>query len=202
MRTNLFLLPILLTLSTITQAQKSKPTVEEFKKLGRDSLIKMAIAKINDSTFHAKYYDRVTVKANATTVQVEFELSIRLRSGKNCFYDNVSVGLLNGTTGTGVSGDCDKVTYYKPTSSSQKKIDFVFASINKSDEIGHLPGNKIPEGATMTIDEHSSYYYVEFSDESTFSHYKIDKSSGKISEAGHKEYARPEKDPDNWEIIH
>lgn len=201
MRYTYILLPMLILSFFAAAAQKKTHTVDELKKLGRDSLIKMAIAKLDDSTFQAQYYDRVTVKANKTSVEVEFELSVRFKNGKKCFYDAVTVGILNGTTGKGASGDCDKISYYKPTSSMTKKIAFVFDAINKSDEIGHLPGNKIPNDATMTIEENLTCYYIEFSDYSTFSHYKIDKITGKIFDAGHKHYARSGHEKSEWEII-
>lgn len=201
MRNTIFILSLLLTGLNSVEAQQTKPTVGELVTLGRDSLIKMAIKKLNDTTFHASSYDRITVKSNATSVEVVFGLSITFKNKKTCFYDQVYVGLLNGNDGKSIAGDCKNPIFYKRSKSEQKKIDFVFDAINKSDEIGHLPGNKIPYGSTMTIEENGSYYYIEFSDDYMFSHYKIDKSSGKISEAGHKEYDRSGLEKDEWLII-
>ena len=54
----------------------------------------------------------------------------------------------------------------------------------------------------MTINEHLTYYYVENSSWSTYSHYKVDKLTGKISEAGHKHYARNgEEEKEDYEVI-
>jgi hypothetical protein len=197
MKTLLFL-PILFTLNA--SAQKPTHTVEELKKLGRDSLIKMAIREINDTAFHAQYYDVVEVRANKTSVEVDFSLSIRFHSGKKCFYEHVYVGLLNGPTGKSSSGECDEMDYYKPSKKLQKKIDFVFSSINKSSEVGPIPNNTLPAGTKMDITEYTGYYYVEVSDDITYSHYKVDRNTGKISEAGSKEYAGS-PDTDKWEII-
>jgi hypothetical protein len=192
----------ILLLPAMSFSQKKRMSVDELKKLGRDSLIKMAVKEINDSTFHPEHYDRIVVKANDTQVWVSFSLSVVLKTKKPCYYDAVGVDLANGTVSRSHSNnDCDEAGHYKPTKSIQKKIDFVFNAINKSDEVGDLPGNKVPYGTTMDISEHPTYYYVEVSSYSTFSHYKVDKITGKIYDAGHKHYARDFMEEEKWEII-
>jgi len=49
--------------------------IDSLKKLGRDSLIKLAIKKVNDPAFDPKAYDRIIVKADSSKLVVEFELS-------------------------------------------------------------------------------------------------------------------------------
>jgi hypothetical protein len=164
--------------------------LDSLKALGRDSLIKLAVKKLNEPTFNPANYDLITVKANATTLLVEFDLSVRLISPGSCYYHSVTVSLYGHGSGGSIIGDCDNVKYYNPSSSDKKSIDFVFNAINKSEEIGHIPGNKLNKGTTMEITEKPTYYYVEVSSWSTFSHYKVSKATGKISEAAHKHYDR------------
>jgi len=171
------------------------------KKLGRDSLIRLAVKEINDPEFDPGSYDRVVVKANKTMLMVSFSLSIEVKSKNSCYYNTVWVDLAGNTVSKSSTGDCDEPRYYTPSSSDQKKIQFVFDAVNKSDEIGDIKDNKIPEGTTMEISEHLTYYYVEVSSWSTFSHYKVDKSSGKVSDAGHKHYAHDFIEEEKWEII-
>lgn len=164
--------------------------LDSLKALGRDSLIKLAVKKINDPKFNPANYDLITVKASSTTLLVEFELSVRLISGNSCYYHSYTVSLYGSGSGGSITGDCDNVKYYNPSSADKKSIDFVFDAINKSDEIGHVPDKKLDKGTTMEITEKPTYYYVEVSSWSTFSHYKVSKATGKISEASHKHYDR------------
>lgn len=175
--------------------------LDSLKALGRDSLIKLAIKKINDPKFDPANYDLITVKANSKSLIVEFDLSVRLISNSSCYYHSVFVSLYGGGSGGSITGDCDNVKYYHPSAADKRSIEFVFNAINKSDEIGYVPDNKLDKGTTMTITEKPTYYYVEVSSWSTFSHYKVSKGSGKISEAGHKHYDRSnEKEDDFVEI--
>ena len=164
--------------------------LDSLKALGRDSLIKLAVKKINDPKFDPSNYDLITVKADSNSLLVEFDLSIQFISSGACYYNALTVSLY-GSGGFGsITGDCDNVKYYHPSNAVKKSIEFVFDAINKSDEIGHVPDNKLDKGTTMTITEKPTHYYVEVSSWSTFSHYKVAKGSGKISEAAHKHYDR------------
>lgn len=180
--------------------EKLKLKIDSLKKLGRDRLIELAVKKYAEQDFDANGYDRIVVKAFDDKLIVEFGLSITLIDGR-CFYDHVSVALAGGGTGSGIQGDCDQPRYHKFTDKEKKKVQFVFDSINKSDEIGHMQDHKIPAGAHMTITEKMTHYYVEMSDWSTYSHYEINKLTGKISNAGHKHYARSDEPKDDFEVI-
>jgi hypothetical protein len=175
--------------------------VESLKKLGRDSLIKLAIVKLDDPKFNPKYYDRVEVKANKTSLIVSFMISVEFHTKRSCFYDWVYVTLTDGTSGKGVQGDCEEPEYYHPSRSDRRKIDFVFDAINKDNEIGDIPDKKLSPGTTMEISEHLDYYYVEVDSWSTASDYKVNKITGKIYDAGHKHYARDHEREDEYEII-
>lgn len=65
---------IAISLPTFSISQ-NKAKIDSLKQLGRDSLIKLRIKKINDKTFEPKYYNRIIVKADATKLIVDFEVS-------------------------------------------------------------------------------------------------------------------------------
>jgi hypothetical protein len=182
-------------------AQSTDPKIDSLKKLGREALINLAIKKVNEPAFIPDNYDRITVKASKTSLLVDFEPSILFTAKKSCYFDKITVALAGNGSGRSIKGDCEEPSYYNPSQSEKDKIDFVFRSINASDEIGHIPGNKLVSGTIMSISEHSTYFYVEVSDWSTYSHYKVNRASGKISEANHKHYDRSSEPADEFEII-
>jgi hypothetical protein len=186
------------TLSAQTNPGKVKAKIDSLKKLGRDSLIKLAVAK--EKGLDAKGYDRIVVKAYEDKLVVEFSLSVKLVDG-SCYYDQVWVALVGSGTGRGIQGDCNETKYHKFSAKEKKKVQFVFDAINKSDEIGHMKDNAIPAGAHMTITEKLTCYLVEMSDWSTHSEYKVDKLTGKISNASHKHYAHSDEEKDDFEIV-
>lgn len=189
---------LFLVFCCISHAMRSQTKLDSLKALGRDSLIKLAVKKINDPNFISTNYDLIRVEANKTTLLVHFELSIHFVGARACHYDAVTIALFGSGTYSSITGDCEHVKFYDPSASDKKSIAFVFAAINKSDEVGHIPDNKLDKGTTMTITEKPTYYYVEVSSYSTYSHYKVDKISGKISEANHKHYAQEHQPANDW----
>jgi hypothetical protein len=175
--------------------------IESLKKLGHDSLIKLAIAKLDDQKFDPKYYDRIEVKANKTSLLVSFVISIKFYDTHSCFYDQVHVSLVDGTSSKSIQGDCDEPVYYHPSKSDKRKIDFVLGAINKNKEIGDVPDKKLSEGTTMEISEHPDYYLVEVDSWSTSSDYKVHKITGKIFDLGHKHYDRSNEPDNGYQII-
>jgi hypothetical protein len=180
---------------------QNKTKIDSLKKLGRDSLINLAVKKLNESAFKPNNYDRIIVKANENSLVVEFSLSIVLSDSKSCFYDFVFVALVGSGSGKSIKGDCENPKFYTFPKTDKKKINFVFDAINKSNEIGHIPNNKLDEDTKMEIVEKLNYYYVEVSNWSTFSHYKVNKLTGKIYEANHKHYDRSNEERDDFEIV-
>jgi hypothetical protein len=177
---------------------EAQTKLDSLKALGRDSLIKLAVKKVNDPEFNPANYDLITVKANATSLLVEFDLSVRFISAGSCYYHSFIVSLYGGGGGGSITGDCENIKYYNPSASDKKSIDFVFNAINKSEDIGHVPGNKLEKGTKMEITEKATYYYVEVSSWSTHSEYKVAKGTGKISEARHKHYDRSGEGKDEF----
>lgn len=180
---------------------KAQTKLDSLKALGRDSLIKLAVKKLNEPAFNPANYDIITVKANSNTLLVEFALSIQFISPGACYYHYVTVALYGHGSGGGITGDCENVKYYNPSASDKKSIDFVFNAINKSEEIGHVPDKKLDPGTTMEITEKPTYYYVEVSSWSTHSEYKVSKATGKISDASHKHYDRSGEGKDEFEEV-
>lgn len=195
--------PILFCFISFSAFSQNEIKIDSLKKLGKDSLIKLAVQRSGDKKIDPANYDRIIVRANKSSLVVEFSLSVQLITKKSCFYDHVAISLVGSGTSMNVKGDCDEPEFYSPSDPDKKKIQFVFDAINKSDEVGHLENNKISDENTMEITEHPGYYYVEISNWSTFSHYKVDKGTGKISEANHKHYAHDETESEKevWEII-
>ncbi|MBK6835250.1 MAG: hypothetical protein IPG89_13655 [Bacteroidetes bacterium] len=180
---------------------QNKAKIDSLKQLGRDSLIKLAVKKINDKNFDSKYYDHIIVKADSTKLIVEFKVSIKLKTKGLCYYDAVSISLVGSGAYKSITGDCDEPKYYKPSAKQLKKIDFVFNSINKKNEIGDIPNKKLDDGTVMEITEMLTFYHIEMSDGNTMSRYKIDKNSGRIFDAIHKHYMKDRDDPPQIEII-
>ncbi|HEY0653475.1 MAG TPA: hypothetical protein VGD65_10115 [Chryseosolibacter sp.] len=192
---------ILFTLANL-MAHATDPKIDSLKKLGRTALIELAVKKINNPAFDPQQYDRIIVKANKESLIVSFGLSVVVKSKQICYYDAVWVALAGEEmSGGSIQGVCAETPYFTRTKELQEKIDAVFEAINKSTEVGHVPDKRLPDGTSMEITEHDSYYYVETSSWSTYSHFKVDKNTGKISEAGHKHYARDPDEEERWEII-
>ncbi len=189
-----------LLIAQISFAQ-NKAKIDSLKKLGRDSLISLAVKELNEPGFDPNAYDRIIVKASSTDVIVSFDLSVTFVSKIACFYSSVDVSLIDSGSSRSVKGDCDVPKYYKVSDSIKKKIDFVFDCINKENEIGDIPDRKLDYGEDMEITEQGDHYYIEVSGWSTFSHYKIEKGTGKIYEAGHKHYDRSGYEEEKYEII-
>lgn len=189
-----------LTITSQKDPEKLKAKIDSLKKLGRDSLIRIAARNQYEQGLDPKGYDRIVVKAYEDKLVVEFGLSVTLIDG-SCFYDHVTVSLAGGGGGRGIKGDCNEPKYHKFTDKEKKKIQFVFDSINKSDEIGHLKDNKVGDGNTMTITEKLTHYFVEVSSWSTYSHYEVNKITGKITIANHKHYAHSGDEKEDYEVI-
>ncbi len=199
MRTSFFILSFFLFCTSVNAQNKAK--VDSLKKLSRDSLIKLAITKMKDPGFDPKAYDRIIVKADSSKLVVDFDLSVKFIGGNKCYYDAISVSLVGNSNGMSIVGFCDEPKFFKPSAKQQKKIDFIFEAINKENEIGNIPDKKLRNDEHMEITEKAGYYYVEFRSWTTFSHYKIQKTTGKIFDSGHKHYARSKEDKPRYEII-
>jgi hypothetical protein len=184
-----------------TSVMATNISIDSLKKLGREKLIELAAKKIDQADFKPEEYDRIVVKANSSSLIIEFGLSVLVQKKRSCFFDVVWVALAGNGDGMSIEGDCKEPVFYHRSASDQRKISFVFNAINKSNEIGHVD-NHLPEGTRMKISKHLFYYEVETSDWSTFSSFKVNKVTGRISNARHKHYSQSnEEKADDFEII-
>jgi hypothetical protein len=168
-------------------------TAAELRELPKDSLIKMAIKKINDPEFKRKEFTRTEIWTKKDEVMVKFDNVIQLVPRRGQYYSNVTVDLISGTIGRQIMGDGPddaEVHYLKPNARHKKKVKFVLKAINNSNgEVGKITEDKLPSG-TLTIIEKGMYYSVTANSQSTLSTYRIKKGSGKIYKASHKHYMR------------
>lgn len=194
------LIAILLFGPKIIFTQIKAQQIDSLSKLGKDSLVKLALKKINDPAFNPNDYKNVRVIVRKENISVNFKNNVLLVKSNSCFYSHVSVDLLGGGVSKSIEGDCDNPTYYKLTKKDEEKIDFVFNCINKSNEVGDIPEKKLPGNTTMVITEKLGYYAIEVSNYSTMSRYKINKQTGKIYDAMHKHYAQRDDETEEIEI--
>lgn len=196
----IILASILFFAPKISFTQTKIQQIDSLSKLGKDSLIKLALKKINDPAFNQNDYKNIKVIVKKDNVTVSFRNNILLIKNNSCFYSHVSVELLGGGVSKSIEGNCDNPNYYKLTKKDKEKIDFVFNCINKSNEVGDIPDKKLEGNTTMVITEKLGYYEVEVSDYSTMSRYKINKQTGKIYDAMHKHYAHSDDETEEIEI--
>jgi hypothetical protein len=164
--------------------------VSDLRKLSKDSLINMATKKIDEPSFNVNDFTSIEIWVEDNEMTVEFGYAIRFLPLKEQYYYNVSVELLSGSSSRQIMGhdkNNDNVEFFKPQK-YQAQMDFVRNAINNSNgEIGKIPEGQLPDG-TMTIQEHEKYFDISVDSESTHSYYKIEKTTGKIYDAGHKHY--------------
>lgn len=176
--------------------------VEELVQLPKDTLVKMAIKKIDEPSFDVRDFDQIEIWADENDVTVMFDHAIRFIPRKGQYYYSATVDLISGTKGRSILGspDQDELEFYKPKQKHKEKIQFVLNSINKSNgEIGKIPEGKLPDGI-MTITEKAGHYEISVDSKSTSSDYKIKKGSGKIYDGRHKHMAHDQSQPKRRQI--
>jgi hypothetical protein len=191
---------LLLFSATLLFSQK-KERIDSLKKLGRDSLVKLAVKKLKDPAFDPELYDRISVKAYPASLLVSFEVSVLIYSESSCYYKAVYIPLVGDGIGRTIRGKCADPEFYRPSPGDKKKIKFIFDAINKSNEVGDVPDNKLDPGTFMEISELPHHYYVEVSSWGSFSFYKVDKATGKISGAGHEHLYHSVETEDRFELV-
>ena len=150
----------------------------------------MAAQKIDEPSFNVNDFTAIEIWVEGDEMTVEFGYAIRFIPAKEQYYYNVSVELPSGSSSRQIIGydkNNETVTFFKP-SKFKTQVDFVRNAINNSHgEIGKITEGELPDG-TMTIQEHETYYDISVDSESTHSYYKIEKTTGKVYDAGHKHY--------------
>ncbi|WP_425628727.1 hypothetical protein [Cellulophaga lytica] len=188
---------ILITLiSSSSYAQKTKKfkmtkEVKELVKLGKDSIIKLALPLV-DKNARLENFPKTSVQSNGKELYVIFYNPVMYLPINTVFYDNASVNL---TTASGskstVANPLDfnnqkNIPYYVQTESIKKNIAFVCNAIDSFNyaDIAEFNG-------TMRILEKEDYYDISVVSETQESWYKIKKVTGKMFDEGHAHLEPP-----------
>ncbi len=177
--------------STLEAQQPVTP--DGWKRLGRDSLIQRAAARVRETfpLFRRENFDRTRAFVSDSSVFVRFEQPVKVmpRTGRVAYSVVVELTGGNLTSYTDGEGDEDGVIH-TPTEEYTHVVRFVFDAINRNRRLNEISDFELPSDATMEIEDKSGYYQASVSDHSTYSTYKISKSSGRIYDDFHKHYAR------------
>jgi hypothetical protein len=179
------LLFVFVFLSITIKAQMSEE-VEELIKLGRDSVIQLAIEQLKTAGFTSvdpESFDRLRIKTNDDEIQVLFDRSIHYIPKQSRVIHQASVRLLEKATGwTPLENDYedksasffDDISFYEYTEEDKKAIEFIL-----TDEMN------IQENDRLVIYEKDEYYDVTVEFETTEGGYKVDKKTGKRYDEWH-----------------
>ncbi|KAJ5068494.1 hypothetical protein M0811_02427 [Anaeramoeba ignava] len=186
--------------------EKKEYTIEEAKKLGREKLIQIAINKIQSSfskPFETSHYDHIRVESNSKNIRVRFYSNINLILLNTAYVYGVTVNLFESSMSYDIKEnpedfeyDFNKMEQFIPNEKSEKALQFILDSINKSEEVGNIDKKKMNYDQIIDIYEFDDYYSVTNDDPYTRSFYKISKSNGKVYDGRHKhKMVGQDKDP-------
>jgi hypothetical protein len=168
-------------------------SADDWKRLGRDSLIQRAAVKVRETfpLFRTENFHRTRAFVSDGRVFVRFEQPVKVMPRKGRVVYSVVVELTGGNLASYTDGEGDEDgLIHTPTEEYTRVVRSVFDAINRNRRINEISDFELPSDATMEIEEKSGYYQISVSDHSTYSTYKIRKSSGKIYDDFHKHYAR------------
>ena len=177
---------------------------EEYRAKGRQWLIDEAAQRLKErnAAFERVAFDQVSVRASNRSVWVTFVTSIVvLRQGER-FTHSQGIDLVNGAGAGGSvahphdlpwTGDAPP---FVPDHAARSAIVFVLHAANASDEVGDIPGGKLPAGTRMTIRDRDDHYDVSVEDPWMMSTYHVAKADGAISEAMHA-HSLPDEGPES-----
>ncbi len=185
--------------------------VEKIILLGKDSIIKLALKKIEKAGLPSnggvsiENFSQIKVLTDGKEVWVSFSNLIKYLPQKTIFYSDVGIGLLKGIISRNrVSNPVDYsekiISFYKETKEAKMNIQFVLEAINKSGEIGAIDITNFEDN--MIIREYDNYYGISIVSESQESSYKIEKVSGEIYDSEHAHLVPPPilEDEDKYEF--
>ena len=183
---SLNILLALFAILSFSQTYAQSKTPEEFKKLGRDSIIKLAM-NFMDNKIEPANYD-IRVLANKTNVVVSFYIPVKyVPYNSEYFYDAV-VDMTNEF----ISYDNysnpreyqnNQVSFYKPNKEDQKNIEFIINAISENGTKGGIPPIDLTNFKDhLIIRETPKHFDIVFVSETYDLTYKINRKSGKISD--------------------
>lgn len=181
-------LSILLTFnSSYSQDMKMNKEVEEIIALGKDSIIQLALALMDDNV-EIQNFSKIKVMTDGETVYVSFLNPIKYLPINSVFYYDFGVDLIkkvvsHGSISNGTVDAEKEIPFYKETKEIKKNIQFVIDAINKENEIGSIDLATFEDN--MEIREYETYYSIQVVSEYQESSYKIEKKSGEIYDVEH-----------------
>ena len=180
------------------------------EKLSRAKVIAIAVEQIQSEQkeFLPAQYNLIQVYKKNEVFKVYFTQSIKFVPENSEHYYDVFVEIgENSGSGYGILKNPHNyeaktpTQFLKITPAIQKKIKFVIQAINKSKEIGVIPKEGLPEGYTLEIYAQPQYYQIIADAPGIASRYQIDKKTGKVGAASHKEKMLTPKKQDGFELM-
>jgi hypothetical protein len=170
-----------------SQETKMNKEVEEIIRLGKDSIVQLALTLI-DEKIEVQDFSKIIVMANGEKVYVSFLNPIKYLPINSVFYADFGVDLLEkvvsyGPVSNGVFDSEMKISLYRETKETKMIIQFVIEAINNSADISSIDIASFDDD--MTIREYGSYYNITVVSEFQESSYKIEKVSGKLYDSEH-----------------
>lgn len=177
-----------------SQDIKMNKEVEEVILLGKNSIVQFAL-NLFDGKMGIQNFNKIKVTTNGKEIYVSFRNPIKYLPIESVFYFDAGVNLLEKVTvcspvSNGIVEYKNKIIpFYKETQETKMNIQFVIEAINKNREVGSIDRANFEDD--MIIREYENYYDISIVSEFQESSYKIEKISGKISDAEHAHLAPP-----------
>lgn len=154
----------------------------ELFKLSKDSLIKLAVTKIDEPSFDVNQFDQISVWSVNGEVWVYFDRFIKFVPRKSRSYYDVKVNLSSDswTASPRGNGKSKSEKFYSTTRQDIEKSDFVIAKILESG-LTQKYLDRIRENGTILIIEENKHYSVSISETpALILLYKVRKSTGEV----------------------
>jgi hypothetical protein len=177
--------------------------VDKIIKSGQDTIINMALSLLEEE-LTIKDFTRISILTNGQEVLVSFSNPIKYVPHNSSYYFDVGVYLVEkmkfySPVSNPSDYHSDNVSFYRKNDEAEKNIQFVVDAINKSDEIGPFDRDSFED--SMTVLDNKKYYSISVVSEYTESWYKIDKSTGKIYDAGHAHLIDPPQEDIDFPVF-
>lgn len=170
------------------QMESQAQTLAELVKLPKDTLVRMAMAKLEKDADWFADFDRVAIWSYPTInrLNVEFERRVNFIGAEGKYINAVYVDLVSGSSGSMSGGldieEHDQRKYYVYTKAQKKQIEFVLKALRKHEGFGKMLSSDLENG-NISIREQKGYYDVHIEpSQAEYHDLKVSKRSGKISD--------------------
>lgn len=176
--------------------------VKEIIHLGKDSIVQLALDLIAKEA-SIQNFTKIKVKTNGKEVHVSLQNPIKYLPIKSIYYFDVGVSIFNkkinyNSISNGVFNNKSNIQFYKRTRETDKIIQFIIESINKSNKVDKINIENFDND--MIIREYKNYYDITVISKLQESFYKIEKKSGKIYDPEHNNLI-PSPEENDWKEI-